>query len=136
MKLKNWRYQREPRLMVIPMIDIIFFLLVFFMLNTMYMVEQNVLAVQLPKASHAEQQPAKQIAVTVSKEGEIWINKTKIRPQDFRGHVQTQLQESPEAIFVLRADSVVPHGQVIEVMDELRGLGVTKISVATERQGS
>lgn len=63
MKLRSWRNQREPRL-VIPMIDIIFFLLVFFMLNTLYMVEQKVFPVQLPKAEQSESQPAKQVNIT------------------------------------------------------------------------
>ena len=57
MKLREWRVSRQPRLMIIPMIDIIFFLLVFFMLSTLYMVEQKTLPVQLPAAQAAGRVP-------------------------------------------------------------------------------
>ena len=132
MKLRNWRNQREPRLMVIPMIDIIFFLLVFFMLNTLYMVEQKVFPVQLPKAQQSESQPAKQVNITVSKDGEVWIEDQKIALVDFRKLIQKEIKNHPEAIFILRADRLVPHGQVVEVMDELKATGVKKLSIATE----
>lgn len=53
MKLRSLRTQRQPRLMIIPMIDIIFFLLVFFMMSTLYMVEQRTIPVNLPQAAAA-----------------------------------------------------------------------------------
>lgn len=132
MKLRSTRYQREPRLMIIPMIDIIFFLLVFFMLNTLYMVEQKVFPVQLPKAQNAESQPVNQVNITVSKNGEVWIHEKKIPLTDFRPMVQQELKKHPESIFIIRADRMVPHGQVVEVMDELKVVGVKKVSIATD----
>lgn len=132
MKLRSRRGVREPRLMIIPMIDIIFFLLVFFMMNTLYMVEQNVLPIQLPVAKSVDTQPAKQVAVTVNKDGEVWINSQKIDLANFRSLITQEMQAAPESVFVLRADRVVPHGQVIEVMDEMKLAGVKRISVATE----
>ena len=132
MKLRNWRNQREPRLMVIPMIDIIFFLLVFFMLNTLYMVEQKVFPVQLPAAKQSDSQPVKQVNITVSKDGEVWIEDKKIILGDFKKLIHQEIQNHPEAVFILRADRLVPHGQVVEVMDELKATGVKKLSIATE----
>lgn len=132
MRLRSRRSEREPRLMIIPMIDIIFFLLVFFMMNTLFMVQQNVLPVQLPSAKSAESQPAKQVAITVSKDGNVWINSKKIQLNEFRTLIHQEIKNEPNAVFVLRADRVVPHGQVIEVMDEMKIAGVKRISVATE----
>ena len=132
MKLRDRRSRRDPRLMVIPMIDIIFFLLVFFMLNTLYMVQQNVLPVQLPAAKTAEIQPAKQINVSVSKDGEIWLNDKKIELKDFRKMVKAELDKQPDTVFILRADRLVPHGQVVEVMDEMKAIGVKRVSIAVE----
>ena len=54
MKLRSMKVQEEPKLMIIPMIDIIFFLLVFFMISTMTMVQQNTFKVGLPQASSAQ----------------------------------------------------------------------------------
>ena len=70
MKLREWRVSRQPRLMIIPMIDIIFFLLVFFMLSTLYMVEQKTLPVQLPAAQAAQAGLKKQGGGTVKGDGQ------------------------------------------------------------------
>jgi Biopolymer transport protein len=132
MKLRDWRNRREPRLMVIPMIDIIFFLLVFFILNTLHMVQQNVLPVQLPKAQTADSQPTKQVNITVNKDGVVWIDEKKIETQNFRELIQKEMAADQDVVFIIRADRMVPHGQVVEVMDELKATGVKRVSIATE----
>ena len=132
MKLRNWRVTREPRLMVIPMIDIIFFLLVFFMLNTLSMVQQNVLPVQLPKAKSADSQPMKQVAVTITEDGKVQVGEKVIAPHELRAQAQQELGGDPEVIFILRADHRISHGVVMEVLDELKIAGVKRISIATE----
>ena len=78
MKLRDWRVNRQPRLMIIPMIDIIFFLLVFFMLSTLYMVEQKTLPVQLPAAQAAQADMKKQVAVTVTAEGQTYVDEENV----------------------------------------------------------
>ena len=110
MKLRNWRVTREPRLMVIPMIDIIFFLLVFFMLNTLSMVQQNVLPVQLPKAKSADSQPMKQVAVTITEDGKVQVGEKVIAPHELRAQAQQELGGDPEVIFILRADHRISLG--------------------------
>lgn len=132
MKLRNWRVTCEPRLMVIPMIDIIFFLLVFFMLNTLSMVQQNVLPVQLTKAQSAESQPIRQVAVTITEEGKVQVGERIIAPHELRAQAQQELGKDPDAIFILRADRRISHGVVMEVLDELKIAGVKRISIATE----
>ncbi|HBS60719.1 MAG TPA: biopolymer transporter ExbD, partial [Firmicutes bacterium] len=69
MKLRNLRLERQPKLMIIPMIDIIFFLLVYFMMSTLYMVEQRTLPVNLPQAAAAQSDLQKNVAITVARDG-------------------------------------------------------------------
>lgn len=133
MKLNNLRTRRSPQLMIIPMIDIIFFLLVFFMMSTMYMVEQNVLPVALPQASSAQNDHVKRIPVTITADGLIQVNRETISYDNFHSRLQAELKADPSAVFVLRADQTVAYGQVIMVLDDMKKAGISRVSVATER---
>ena len=132
MKLREWRVSHQPRLMIIPMIDIIFFLLVFFMLSTLYMVEQKTLPVQLPAAQAAQADLKKQIAVTVTANGEIYVDQENVSLDLLGKRIRTELSRQQEAFFVLRADRRVEYGRVVAVMDILKAAGVQRLSVATE----
>ena len=133
MKLNNLRTRKSPQLMIIPMIDIIFFLLVFFMMSTMYMVEQNVLPVALPQAASAQNDNVKRIPVTITAEGLIQVNRETISYDNFHGRLQAELKADPSAVFVLRADQGIAYGQVIMVLDDMKKAGISRVSVATER---
>lgn len=132
MRLREWRGACQPRLMIIPMIDIVFFLLVFFMLSTLYMVEQKTLPVQLPAAQVSQGDSKKQIAVTVTVNGQIYIEDEIVPVELLKERIKTELSRQQEAFFVLRADRNVEYGRVVAVMDALKAVGVQRLSVATE----
>ena len=73
MKLRDSRSLKQPELMIIPMIDIMFFLLVFFMLSTMYMVDLKTIPIKLPKAEYSAVDTQTTFAVSVKKDGSIWL---------------------------------------------------------------
>ena len=132
MGLREWRVACQPRLMIIPMIDIVFFLLVFFMLSTLYMVEQKTLPVQLPAAQVSQGDSKKQIAVTVTVNGQIYIEDEIVPLELLKERVKAELSRQQDAFFVLRADRNVEYGRVVAVMDALKAVGVQRLSVATE----
>jgi biopolymer transport protein ExbD len=132
MKLRNLRIQSQPRLMIIPMIDIIFFLLVFFMMSTMYMIEQNTMPVSLPQAAAATPDQQKQVAITLTAQGSIFIEREEIPPGLLAKRVQAEVARSPDAAFVLRSGRRLEYGRVVLVLDELKKLGVRRIALATE----
>lgn len=132
MKLDKLRSNQSPRLMIIPMIDIIFFLLVFFMMSTLYMVEQNVIPVALPQASAAQADKAALVSITVTSQGKILVGREEIPPEMVRQRIKAEFNRNPEAAFVLRADRSVEYGRVIWLLDELKSCGVRRVSVATE----
>ena len=132
MRLREWRVACQPRLMIIPMIDIVFFLLVFFMLSTLYMVEQKTLPVQLPAAQVSQGDSKKQIAVTVTVNGQIYIEDEIVPLELLKERVKAELSRQQDAFFVLRADRNVEYGRVVAVMDALKAVGVQRLSVATE----
>jgi len=132
MRLRNYREHKKPQLMIIPMIDIIFFLLVFFMISMLSMVEQKGLPVNLPQAAASQQQLSKNIVLTITKTGEIYFNKEEI-PLDLLGiRLQAELRQSKELAVVVNADQSSKHGQVVKVLDEVKNAGITKLAIATE----
>ena len=132
MKLRSLRIESQPELMIIPMIDIIFFLLVFFMLSTLSMVEQHTIPVNLPQASATQQDIPRSINVTVTQNGNILFDQEEIPLPLLAKRVSIELTKQPDNVFVLRADKQVEYGKVITVLDELKLAGARRVSVATE----
>lgn len=132
MKLDRLRAKAAPRLMIIPMIDIIFFLLVFFMMSTLYMVEQNIIPVTLPTASTAQSDQTRQLPLTLTATGGIYLEQEEIPLPLLSRRIKAELANNPDAAFVLRADKRLEYGLVIEVLDILKDSGVRRVSVATE----
>lgn len=133
MKLRSLRVETQPQLMIIPMIDIIFFLLVFFMMSTLYMVEQHSIPVNLPQAAAAQQDKPSSINITVLESGNVMFNQEEIPIALLAKRVNLEIGKQPDNIFVLRGDKQVPYGQVISVLDELKQAGAHKVSVAVEK---
>jgi len=135
MKLRSLRVENQPELMIIPMIDIIFFLLVFFMISTLSMVEQHTIPVNLPQASTVKQEIPRTVNVTVMQNGQILFDQEEIPLSLLAKRVGIELMKQPDNVFVLRADKQVEYGKVITVLDELKQAGAHKVSVATEQKG-
>ena len=134
MKLRSMKVQEEPKLMIIPMIDIIFFLLVFFMISTMTMVQQNTFKVGLPQASSAQLDMNQHVNITVMADGNIAFNKESLDKEQLIRRVQIELQRNPDLQVILNGDTDVNYGFVIETFDALKQAGVKKLSIAVEKR--
>lgn len=136
MKLRNLRAERQPRLMIIPMIDIIFFLLVFFMMSTLYMVEQRTIPLNLPQAATSQADAPRSVSVSVTQDGRILFEQEEIPQQFLQKRVQAELAKQGNLTFVLRSDKQAEYGKVIAVLDELKLAGVQHVAIATERKAN
>lgn len=134
MNLRSMKVQEEPKLMIIPMIDIIFFLLVFFMISTMTMVQQNTFKVGLPQASSAQLDMNQHANITVMADGNIAFNKESLDKEQLIRRVQIELQRNPDLQVILNGDKDVNYGFVIETFDALKQAGVKKLSIAVEKR--
>ncbi|WP_110953982.1 ExbD/TolR family protein [Anaerosinus massiliensis] len=134
MKLRSLRVENQPQLMIIPLIDIIFFLLVFFMVSTLSMVQQNTLPVNLPQAAAAQQDTTKRISLTVQANGNILFDEEEIPANLLARRVSLELSRNSDPAFVLRGDKEVAYGQIITVLDALKQAGAHKVSVAVEKR--
>ena len=133
MNIRSNRVARPPRLMIIPMIDIIFFLMVFFLFSTLQMVYQKSMPVNLPVSSSSHKEAPKPVAITLMKYGTISIGDTVVGIEEIKPRVE-QLADKADTPVILRADENVEHGKVIKVMDEIKSAGVTKLSIATQEK--
>lgn len=134
MRLQNLREERQPRLMIIPMIDIIFFLLVFFMMSTLYMVEQKTIPVNLPQASSQQVDREQSLPITVLASGKILFELEEISQGLLHKRAEAAMQRDPNTVFVLRSDEKTEYKYVVEVLDELKIAGVKRLAIATERK--
>ena len=132
MRLRSMRNEDQPQLMIIPMIDIIFFLLVFFMMSTLYMLEQNTIPINLPVAAASQSDIPKSINITIKSDGRVVYEKEEISLDVLKGRVTLQMANQPDSSFILRGDRQAEYGMVVAAMDELKQAGARRVAVATE----
>jgi biopolymer transport protein ExbD len=126
------RSTKKARIEIIPMIDTIFFLLVFFMISTLSMSQYKGMPVNLPKAASGRQAPAESAAVTIDRDERIFFNKQPVEKSALGDLLRQQLEKNPELLVVINADDGVAHGRVVEVMDIARGADVAKMAIAVK----
>lgn len=119
---------------IVPMIDVIFSILAFFIISTLYLTRSEGLPVNLPKAATAETQRTAQINVTVEPNGEIALNRQPLELNQLEEGVGQLIEPNSEAIVVINADEKVSHGRVVSVMDRLRRVKGAKLAIATQRE--
>lgn len=134
MRLRSLHIEEKPSIMIVPMIDIIFFLLVFFMLSMLTMVSQKTIALQLPAATVAKVDTTKTLPVSVDKNGAIYFEREKISLIDLQSRLISAKEKSEKITVVLRGDVDSSYGDVVTVMDAIRHAGIDRISIATESQ--
>ncbi|BDA74155.1 Biopolymer transport protein ExbD/TolR [Rivularia sp. IAM M-261] len=120
---------------IVPMIDVIFAILTFFIMSTLFLTRQEGLPVNLPQAatSQKSQIPTK-ITVTVDAEGEVSVNKVPTSIDALTEKVRTLVGANPESVVIINADKTVEHGEIVEVMDKVRQVKGAKLAIATQTQ--
>ncbi len=133
MRRRNFREKTQPLVMIIPMIDIMLFLLVFFMISTIYMVQTNTLPVSLPQSTTAKQETRPNIVpLTVMKSGDVLFDKDSVPNQQLAEKIHKALEVDKDTIFVLRGDKAARYESVVAVLDLLKKSGARRVSIATE----
>ncbi len=128
------RKQREdPRVDLTSMIDVVFLLLIFFMISTTF-VESSGLSIKLPEASTtiADQEP-KEVKIYLSKDGTITVDKQEMTVEALQAHLKSFGKDSSEMTFMLLADKEALHGRVVKLMDSAKKAGFGKLAIATEQ---
>lgn len=124
----------EPRIDLTPMVDVVFLLLIFFMISTTF-VESPGISIKLPEASSqsVDREP-KEVKVYLSKEGDIYHLDKKISLDDFKSLLAEHQSEAEQTTILLLADQESRHGKVVTLMDLARDAGFVKLAIATEQR--
>ena len=121
----------ENKIDILPMIDIIFSILAFLIISSLYLTRVETISVDLPKASNSINQNNKFVNISMDKSGNLFINKKSIEFQDLKEKVVNLIDESKNLV-ILNADKNISHGYVISVLDVLRSIDGLKIGISTK----
>ncbi len=134
MKLRRGRGYRRGRIEIIPMIDVMFFLLVTFILASLSMQSLNSLTVNLPQGDAANLQHKEPVALTITKDRKIFLDKTPTTLATMAITLKAMLQGASDRGVVVNADRAAPEGLVIEAMLQARRAGVEHFLIAVKRE--
>ncbi|KST65983.1 ExbD/TolR family protein [Mastigocoleus testarum] len=120
---------------IVPMIDVIFAILTFFVMSTLFLTRSEGLPVNLPQAQTARKntRPA-QVTLTVDKAGKVFLNKQAISLEELEAGVQKNVKPQQPLMVILNADEGVNHGQIVKVMDRVRRVKGARLAIATRRE--
>jgi len=127
------RHKREdPKIELTPMVDVVFLLLIFFMISTTF-IETPGISVNLPESSsRVVEKTEKEVKVYLDKEGNIFLGDQPLTWQEFRSRMNAYRPTAANSTFVLLADRESLHGRVVQIMDLGREVGFSKLAIATE----
>ncbi len=126
---KNFMPEEESAVDLTPMLDVVFIMLIFFIVTTSFVKEAGV-EVNRPTASTAKTKEKTSILIAITEMGDIWLDKRKVDLRSVRVNVERMRAESPEGGVVIQADKASKTGILVQVMDQVRAAGITNISVA------
>ena len=119
----------ESDINLAPMLDIVFIMLIFFVVTTSFVKESGI-DVNRPTAQTAERRERGNILIAIAPNGEIWIDKRPVDIRSVRAVVERLLSENPEAAVVIQGDRDAQIGLLVQVMDQVRKAGVSNVSIA------
>lgn len=135
--------KRKPRIEIIPMVDVMFLLLVFYILSTIALTVERGVPVSLPTAATGDLSKVDETTVTIDAQGKVFLDTDPVQLESLGEAIRKKATELPgglehlrESYIVLNIDMTVPHGSVVRVMDQLREIGVSNFSIATDEGGS
>ncbi len=123
----------EADINLAPMLDIVFIMLIFFIVTTSFVKESGV-TVSSPSAQSAAQQESVNIYIAITAEGEVWIDRKPVDPRSVRAIVARLHADNPEGSVIIQSDEEATTGILVEVMDQVRLAGVEAIAIAADRK--
>ncbi|MDD3655389.1 MAG: biopolymer transporter ExbD [Atribacterota bacterium] len=115
-----------------PLIDVVFLLLIFFMLTTTFINVESGVKVDLPSGDFAAVNEQRNVVVTITENNVIYVNNRLIDPNNLSEIVREEIKDSSKSLVVLEADQNITHGKVVRVMDLIKKGGAERIAIATK----
>ncbi len=131
------RLSEEPdapaQINIVPMIDVIFAILTFFILATLFLNRSEGLPVNLPQAKTAKPQLTTKVVITMQPNGEIFLNRVRIDLNQLERKIRDLVDSNQKVVAIINADEQVEHGRVVSIMDRIRQIEGAKLAIAAQR---
>jgi biopolymer transport protein ExbD len=124
------RVEEDATIDMTPMLDIVFIMLIFFIVTTVFVKEAGV-DVNKPNGSLAVMPKNANIFIAITEDGKVWMDKREIETDLVRSNLERLMAEQPSDVIIIQADKEAEHGLVVEVMDQIKLAGIDRISIAT-----
>jgi len=119
----------ESEVNVTPMLDVVFIMLIFFIVTASFVKEAGI-QIDRPVAAESQPKPRGNILIAISQSGEVWVQKRRIEPDQVRSNVERLLSETPEASVVIQADRRSKNGVFVKVFDQAKQAGVREVAIS------
>lgn len=127
--------RKKARIEVIPLIDIVFFLLATFVMVSLSMVKNQGILVRLPAAATGSPQERQSFTtLSVTENGEIYMDKEKISREELPGRLRALKTANPDARVFIQSDEKAIFGDAVGLLDSVREAGIEKVSIQTRNQ--
>ncbi|MGB5636819.1 MAG: biopolymer transporter ExbD [Waterburya sp.] len=123
-----------PQINILPMIDVIFAILVFFIVSSLYLTRSEGLPVNLPRATTAEVQKTKQITVSLDEKGKLTIDSKPALINQLKAEIEKLIETDSNTTVIVNADKTVEHGQVVDIIDQLRQIPEVQLAIAAKKK--
>lgn len=130
MEFRQARHRRLPIVNITSLIDVMFLLLIFFMVSSTF-VEQPNIKLDLPRTAHAQVTEVEPLSVAITKAGQLFFRDRPIAKRELPDLLLSEVSKRADRSLVILADKDVPHGTVIEILDIAKGVGFEKIVLPT-----
>lgn len=119
---------------ILPMIDVIFSILAFFIISTLFLTRSQGLPVDLPSAQTTEPKQSVQINITIEEDGDMFVDRQPIQLEQLQGKLTELIEPESDSLVIINADEKVEHGIVVKVMDRLRQVPGANMAIAATQE--
>jgi len=128
------KYERpKPRIDLTSLIDIMFSLVLFFVVFTTFRTYEANINLQLPKASTGDNALKSMVVISINKEGNFYLSGQQVSEEQLLASVKTKLASNPNEVVIIRADESIPYSYIVRALDVVQAGGGYNISLAVEK---
>jgi biopolymer transport protein ExbD len=120
----------KPVINIASLVDVLFLLLIFFMVTSAF-VEQPNIKLELPTTRHSEVSRVERTVLTLSRDGQLFLKEKPVDKQNLEKELRRLMLDTGDEVLVLKADKMVPYGDVVDIMDYAKGAGFKKVVAPT-----
>ena len=126
------RVEEDAAIDMTPMLDIVFIMLIFFIVTTVFVKEAGI-EVNKPNGTLAVSPKNANIFIAITEDGKVWVDKREIDTDSVRANLDRLMAEQPSDVIIIQADKASKTGFLVETMDQVRLAGVQNVSIAAEQ---